>query len=772
MPYDSIPHVGATYLDGALTIPTITTQPRILVMGPADSGMTYELFAIRNVCQAETEFGSGTEVMKGVHEAIAQGADNLAVMRIGGTQGSMTITDSLGGTLTITPEYRDASILDRYSLVIEQDGTTNRIGIYDIINEVWIYDSEEILVINEGIIEVVDTGLTLVDTNLGTFNNPTPALALSGLLTSSFTVLVAGTTILSATPVPGTDGSAMSLVERYAALNTGYHLLDFTDTDYVVPTGVYVDDPNVVDSGAVANFFKGVPSVGSATDELGYVWQYIYQGKLYTYFTDTSDYFSVARVAATVTLTNNTDITLTAQKTGVGGNSISIVITDTGGLGLDIDIDEPTATTLLISVNLGGSGVTEAALVTALNIALDNEVLSNGDAAGDLVQASGSGAGVAVADALTPLLLGAGGHAFTHADLTGDTVPAAVTAKWAVGEDVQLRECNFAHQLATFCRLSSKVWKTTMGSISFKLPTAFSRQLIANWIGQLPTYTQVGLDMAIGSVGVNGTGLLGNKFMAGKYSYRTGMVSEAVSNEGFAYGGFIQTKGSSLPNGTEWAYGISDSDELVDEGGFPVDLGKHLFVTYDWPVHRNAYNNGTPYRGALNVSLLGKLAILPENEEPIGDNGVIVKIASPPKIHSTQKDGLAEIRAIGLRLETGLGYIFVSAKTAAHPSSDYIRSSTIRCVNRELDGLREISKGYLGKPFNPQSLVSLQSDIDQFLAAERSLGFNQGARASIRYTPSDRILGRLEIRMQMVPPFSIESIDITMSLAADESELS
>lgn len=770
MPYDNIPHVGATYLDGSLKQPSGTNQPRILVIGAADSGLTYELFGITNVKQAEVEFGSNTEVLKSVHEAVAQGADNLAIMRIGGKQGTITYIDASGGTLAITPEFRDASILDRYSLIITNDTITNRIVVYDLIDQIVVYDTDEILTINEGIVEVVDTSFGLVA--VGDLTDLDNTTSLDDLVVGDFTfVSGADSPLATPTKTAGTDGASMSLPERYAALNTGYHLLDFKDADYVLAPGTFMDSPNISDGVASPDYWKGVPVKDTDCDALGYVWQYIYQGKLYTYMADSATYFSVAGVAAAQTF--QTDLVLTAQIVGTGGDKISLLVDTTGGAGPTVVITEPTCDTLLITVTDNGTSDT-ITTVSAINTALGLYTTTTGVLADTLVVASGGGATVLTPVGSLPLINGAGGAILTHTQLTGDTIPAAVTTRFNAAADTELREINFGHQLASFCRLASKTWKAMQGAIGFLPPPSYDRPAISTWAGSLPTFTQKGTDFVIDTTADNGSGILGNKFLAGLSAaagYRAEAASEADTNDGFAYGGLIQTKGTALPNGTAWAYGISDTDELIDANGAPVDIGKHLYVTYDWPIHRNTFNGGSPYRGELPATLIGKLVTTPVNQEPIGDNGIITKVTSPPRVHSMQQDGLASLGICGLRREVGLGYIIVSAKTAAHPDSDYSRSSTVRSVNRELDGIRRIGKRYLGKAFNPQSLISLQADIDGFLLAERKAGINSGAQASISFTRADRILGRLDVRLRMVPPFSIELIDVTMSLAADESEL-
>ena len=118
-----------------------------------------------------------------------------------------------------------------------------------------------------------------------------------------------------------------------------------------------------------------------------------------------------------------------------------------------------------------------------------------------------------------------------------------------------------------------------------------------------------------------------------------------------------------------------------------------------------------------------------------------------------------------------MGYVIVSLKTAAHPDSDYTQVSTIRTVNEHLDGLRAISKKYLGKSYDPRRIAALQAEIDGYCAAQRGAGKNQGAYASISYDRGQRILGRMKLKLRLVPPFSIQHIDVEVGLAADESEL-
>jgi hypothetical protein len=784
MAYENISGVAVTYLDGAFAIPRASTQQKILVVGPAEKGRTNEIYNVTNVSLAEVEFGASTEVMKAVHEAVAQGANNVSVIRSGGRQGSWVFTDSAGKTLTIVPEYRDDNVLGRYQLVIENDNVENRYIIFDSVAAEFVYDSYEVLALDSGVVTVTDTGIDLF--TLGNQYDMDVTPFLDSVVTGDFTA--DGTaTASSVSATEGSDGISTSLVERYAALNTTYHLLDYRDADFVIPTGIFVDEVNVRDdtNHAAAGtgtsdgdkygyYWKGLPEAGSVTDVLGYVWEYQYKGRIYTYFSDVDDYVAGLGSDAAATMTVQTDFTLTAQKNGKGGNAVSLTITVSGSGSPTVSIVE-TDFGFDISVATGTStSITDVR--AAINTALNAFNLSTGVTAGSLVQAAGTSATSVTAKTKTFLSGGSGGAVLTPQHLTGDAVPSAVNTRFGEAVDAEFREVNFAHQLASFCHVASVSWSNMLGGISFKAPTGYSASAIADWIGVPPEYVDDGVSMYIDSPSGNGSGVLGHRLISGESrtseGYRSSKVQNGNSTDGYAFGGFILTKGSSLPNGTSYPYGISDADEALDAGGKPIDLGKYLFITYDWPILNNGYNGGSSYRGSLVGTLFGKVVTLPENEDPIGVNGLVAAAQNATRVHFSQINSLSKARIIGLRREPLTDQLsFSSAKTMAHPDSDYTRMSTIRCVNRMLRGIRSLARPYIGKPYSAQTLSALQAAIDGYIVSERTAGVHQGALSRIEYSRQDKIMGRLTIKLRMVPPFSIEYVDVQTSLAADESEL-
>lgn len=776
MPYDRIPGISAVLRDGGLLVPRATTQPRIIILGSAPSGDSYRMFTVTELNEAKNEFTDDSvtsEMIKKAYEVFAEGGENIALMRIGGTKGSITIEDPVGtATMTITPELRDDEVLERYALVIQLNAEGDlQVLIWDNNDEDWAYDSDGILNSDNTEFDIEVSGTWSPAAVIGDYNNPGD-ITLTPLLSA---VNGWASTWVAASSA-GTDGTNMSFVERYAALEEAYQFLDYRDGDMIIPCGIYLDAPNIAErddgshhesgtgSAVYTPDFSSVPTAGDAADDvLGWLWQYLYRGKVYTYFCDGDIYAD----NATLEITSTGTLTFTAVAEGFAGEDVAIVFTAGATAGAEV----VTVLGNAITVQIEDGTSTDDQIKAAIDLVA---------AATDLVAVVSSSAGGMVATGPTHLALSV--SYLDQADLTADAVPAAVLAKFEAGTSAQLRECNFGHQLASFCYRSSTAWKTMLGFISVTPPDIIrgfgsrmlSRAKVRAWAGDIPTFSSFGEKEGIDSPSDNGNGVLGLKFLGGTSGYRyAGLDGYGDTQDGLAYGGMVMTRGASLPNQGDWVYGISTEDELNDSAGFPVDIGRHMFITYDYPRHDNDFSGF--YRGTMEASIAGKLASIPENQEPIGPvNGQVASLSSPLSMTASLTNEFAEVRAVGLMTDERTGSarsIIVTCRTAAHPDSDYTRVSTIRCVNREIQGIRNIAMPYIGQSFSSTTLVSLQQAIDGFLKGERSLGFNQGAIARLSYTREDRIMGRLTVTLRMVPPFALEAITIQVSLAAEEAEL-
>lgn len=633
MPYESIPQISASFPDGNFDSVSGSSQPKILVLGTASDGRTDSLWRVGSLNAAVREFKNQGTLTKAMYEVALQGADNIVLRRLAtGTAGILTgiCSDSPGEGITITTVQEDDEVGTRYALWF--DSSTGRVAIYDNEGEEWIYDSEEILALDTGLIEVSGSCTIGDGVDVGSASSPVafedcPALN-PGIITWT----------------DGTDGVSPSLMELYEALDAAYEDLDFNNVDFIVPTGVYLDSLNVADLDAGDITDRGLdsltdyPTAGADDDALGLVYKEEYQGVFY-YWWDT-DNDGVAEI----------------YPTGVGSAD-------------------------------GSTGIKGAVLTSA-----------------------------------------------------------------------DFHEVNFAYQAAEFCRKASTTWHTCLAVVGVVGPGSFSRVDLSNWIGDLPEYTEMDDGtVVVDSAGDNGTGLLGNKFMAGQDDFRGGL----------RYGGFVQTEDEYL-----------DGVEVEDINDKVVDIGKHILVVFPWVIHVNNWVNPStstgkpsPYINSLAATVAGKYATLPEKEEANGPNGSLRGIRLISSIPGRLLNKLLSVRYIGVRSEPGIGVILTGSRTGARPGSDWVKISTIRSVNRELTGIRAIGMKFMGKEFSPNIIQALQTAVDGFLQNEKTNGYNNGAVAPITYTKAQRRLGQMKISLKMVPPFAIETIDVEMSLSDDESTL-
>ena len=767
--FDSLGGVVAAYTESFGATRT-ATQSRILVLGPASEGPTGSIYQVSNLSLAENKFGVTSTLMQAAYELVAGGADNIALMRTGGRAGLITITNG-DEVISITPSLRDGDILSRYALFLENSGGLNRLAIYDTVEEEWVFDSSELLTTDNSGFDVVGLEEFSVALTANDFDSPSTAVNVADMITDG-DPFADSVTVLAG--VAGDDGSSASLVEKYAALNTAYLNLSYRDAAGLIPVGVHIDDANVADTELdYGAFWKGLPVAGEANDKLGYVWQYVYQGECYTYFTDTNDYFTTLAEPDNASITHGA-VVVSALKDGIGGNACELQVVN--GAAIDVTVSETDFGLLVYVVCVVGTS-TATDVVAAINDALAAFTLANGVAADTLLESSVSGSGTTVVTALsrTHLTGGAGGHVLTHEDLTGDAVPEVVSDKFDVATDVQLREVNFAHQLASAAYLASVRWQDCLGIIDFKEPTNYSASAIRRYLGSAPEYTISGVEKFVDALSDNGTGVLGHKLISGKAisgrGYRNHLLTDPGSNDGLAYGGLILTKGLSLPNAGKYVYGISDADEALDARRKPVDIGKHIFVNCSWGTTVSGWNGGTGYKAPASRYFMAKVFSLAPNVEAIGENGMLPEtvdfrnILIPVAIQAE----LADARIVFVKPQEGTPgrRTFGVCKTAAHPSSDYTRLSTIRCVNFHMQGIREIGRPYQGQSFTNAVLMSFQAQLDQFCREMTNRGYSRGSACRISYTAVDRVAGNLNVALTIKPPYSIETIVVTMTISPD-----
>ena len=612
--FQNLPGIRPILQDGNLQFENLSNAPKVLVIGTAEQGLNYQPVLVRKLLDAKAEFGAGGTLLRGGYEVKAQRAENLVMMRIGG---SAAIVEGIGvagatGGYKITTELLDDAAGGLYAVFY--DVATDHLAIYNTDTGEWVYDN--VNDINNGEVCVEKLSVITGGEDIGSQSSP---VLMSALGTAPY---------INYTYTAGTDGLNLSRMEMYEALYNAYQRLAYYDFDFIVPMDVYIDDLNVADLSAseIATLGLGslttYPTADSSTDALGEVYVQEYQGTNYFWW----------------------------------------------------DMDGDGVAEIYPSVGLAGP---------AMNI--DGEALTT----------------------------------------------------------ASFHPTNFAYQLANFCYDATYDFRFVQGFISFKLPDSLCTADIANWIGKLPTYTTDPVTgvITIASASDNGTGMLGDKFMAGRSDYRGGVQN----------GGFIATDS-----------GWIDGTELEDDNEHVVDIGKYLSILGMVLVHSNNYTTSA-YISTGATAYAGLASTLAPDSAPTNKAMRAVRLQKLIKSHFL--DRLTGVRIITAGAKPK-GTVVMDSPTAARPDSDYTRFTTVRIVKASVDLLREVADPFIGEGGSEGNRAAMQTAIEDKFNEQLVPNALKRYDIQITATPAQFASGQAIVELVLVPQFELRYLFVNISLSA------
>jgi len=299
-------------------------------------------------------------------------------------------------------------------------------------------------------------------------------------------------------------------------------------------------------------------------------------------------------------------------------------------------------------------------------------------------------------------------------------------------------EVNFAYQLANFCFQMTRNEMMVHGIIGVRPPNGFAPSAINTWIGVAPTISE--LDDTL--VTVNGSGLLGNKFMAGTTSWDAG---------------FWATE-------DEW---LDTADILEDPNGIQVDIGRHLSVFVNWLSFSNSYLRMLAPRQSSYVTsgaptYAGFLASLPPNQAP-SYKVMQTNFTVPYNIAKSKLNSLAGSHYIVLR-PTAAGWRIADGWTAARNTSDYRRFSTFAIIKYCDREIRTILDDYIGVGMTLQLRESLKARLDSRFKEIIKEGYLQRFNFNVTASALAAANGYLYIFADLVPAFEVRRISLTISV--------
>ena len=261
-----------------------------------------------------------------------------------------------------------------------------------------------------------------------------------------------------------------------------------------------------------------------------------------------------------------------------------------------------------------------------------------------------------------------------EADLTSNGQPIVIK---------QFHEVDFTHRAGMwgFERTEDGIYPNIMVGVIG--PKAYNTKYINLWVGKEPTYN---LD---GKIIVNGTGLLGHRYMVGTTN-RTG--------------GYYATDN-----------GFPDGTPITDSNGFIVDLGKYLSV-----IASQVTNSAGTIVCSASASYAGLAATITP-----GDSTTNQVLPGVQLLTDLKRARLKQLQASGyVVLENRVkGVTVVSGDLASRLNSDYRYLSTSIVMNYIAADIAEVCDPFIGKGIDGTSKVALHTALHTRFQQRQRQGF-------------------------------------------------
>jgi hypothetical protein len=703
--FESLPGIIHELQDGGLQINEANTAPSTIVIGLASKGVTGIKSPVVRANEAENAFGKEGNLVRGMYEAIAGGAENVFLLRINAKSAILygVGTDNQATNPTsIETLLKDGSAADAYLVryttpaSLGPNATEGRLQVRNATGRL-VYDN------NPGgslldLGEVIVSGSFDAGSDIGALGDPEDFVSMRDLAQDAVQV----------------TGEAVG-----AMAGAGPEQFDLANADTVAGSYVvYVDGAELVSSEFQINVGAGTGGVdqlevdlsGNLTGGEAITIDYKYDAEPSYNLRDGSDGLNASKMQMYEALEE--------AYASLENDEVDVVIPQ--------------------GVFLDDKNVVDGASVT---LSSDESVDtgrrypvagSNGDALGKLYKEEFEGEV----------------HYFWDIDGDGEAeiypvgVGSASSTTKISGDALELadfKEVNFAYQLANFCFSLSVNDNECTGVIGTLGPKSYSAKDISQWIGKEPQ-----LD-ADGKLIANGTGLLGNKFMAGTLNRDRGLFA---------------TFSGHLPIGADFD---TNADIIRDRNGNKIDIGKYISVTaMPLTQFNNTDDSGFGYQANMAAYYGGFYSNLPSNSSPT--NKVIAGVRAPFRVSKTKLNSLTKYHYIAIKQKEDTLRIS-DAPTAARDDSDFTRLTTVRIVADTVDAVRTVAEPYIGEPNTAAARVALETGITRELSRLQELGFLQRFEAKVTATVAQQIQGNATVELVLVPAFELKKITIITSLA-------
>jgi len=702
--FTNLPGIINELQDGGLQISEVSSAPVVLVLGTSAQGISGRKEQVVRAQESENRFGKDGSLVRGMYETLAGGSTNTYLYRMNAKSailyGVGTSNQSTNPT-SVETLIKDGAAADLYSMFyrtpaqLGPNATEGRLMVKNAVGTL-VYDN------NPGG-QVIDLGEVIVSGFFDGGAGVGSALSYVTLRALAQDKVAVAAEVAGVIPGTPTVADAFDLVN--ASTNIGSHIVYVAGTEiatslwtFSVGTGVGGVDQIIIDS--VTAGYAGAEAVTV---------DYSYDANLSQNLRDGSDGLSPSKMEMYEALD--------ATYRSLENDEIDVIIP------MDVSLNDKNIAdgdTLSISANLSKPVGQRYPIVG-----------SAGDGLGRLHMEEYQG------------------EFFYFWDINGDGVaeifPSVGAASATTGIDGttlvvgDFHEVNFAYQLANFCFSLSVNDNEVTGVIGTKAPSSLSSKDVSLWIGKEPVVD------SLGAVTANGSGLLGQKFLAGTIAREKG---------------FFATTTGFLPVSADFNL---DTNILKDRNGHKIDIGKYLSIPAMYLTFFNPTDTtGFGYQASMSAYYGGFYSALPSKSAPT--NKVVSGVRAPFRISKTKLNSLAKFKMIAIKQKEN-NLRISDAPTAARDDSDFTRLTTMRITSDVINAVRSVATPYIGEANTPLSRASLETGIVRELSLLQELGFIQRFAARVSATATQEIQGDSTVELTIVPAFELKKITVITSLA-------
>ena len=182
------------------------------------------------------------------------------------------------------------------------------------------------------------------------------------------------------------------------------------------------------------------------------------------------------------------------------------------------------------------------------------------------------------------------------------------------------------------------------------------------------------------------------------------------------------------------------------------------------PVFDNV--GGLPYTANGQAAYAGMISSLPPHQAPT-NKSIPNAFRTRYKLSNAQLEALGAQRIVAMRNKPGRKPVVSDAMTAAAVGSDFVRLTTVRITFASMDVIREVCDPFIGQPNTQAKRNAMEAACTKGLQALVDLGALRKYAFTLTSSPTQQVLGIVDIELILVPVFEIRRIRTTVKLRTE-----